>query len=121
MNLSIPALACLLLTSCGMTFGPGFSADNTSYFQAPPHIVSTGDTAELIWNYGTMGFYFAPGYKVRNDALYFSLQATTSTGHVPGRDARISIKGDKALDALNSGGAYWWNSDGSATKLKINP
>ena len=64
-----------------------------------------------------MGYYFVPSYKVKQGALYFSLQGTTSSGQISGKEGRLPIVGDEQLHALRSGGAYWWNTDGSATKL----
>ena len=120
-NAIIALSAFSLLSSCGFVFGPGYSAHDQAYFKRVPHIVDTAEETSLVWNYGSMGFYFVPRYKIKDGALHFSLQGTTSSGHVPGEESRLPIRETSAREALRNGGAYWWNTDGSKTKLKVNP
>jgi hypothetical protein len=66
-----------------------------------------------------MGFYYRPGYAAREGALWFSLQATSSSGSVAGKEVEMLIEGQKEIAALKSGGAIWWASDGSRVPLTI--
>lgn len=109
------------LGSCGFVFGPGYSAHDKAYFESVPHIVDTAEETSLVWSYGSLGFYFTPRYKVMDGALHFSLQGTASTGRMLGQESRLPISEKDAREALRQGGAYWWNTDGSKTKLKVNP
>jgi len=111
----------LFLSGCGSVFGPGYSAHDQSYFKSVPYVVDTPEETALIWNYGSMGFYFAPRYQVKDGALYFSLQGTSSSGQMAGQESQLPIEEKNAREALRAGGAYWWNADGSITKLKVNP
>lgn len=107
------------LAGCGLVFGPGYKSTDTHYFEEPPVVVKNGSQYFLRWHYGSMGFYFYPEYKVRNGALVFSLQGTSSTGNRSGYEQTLMIEGDAEIEALKTGGAYWWEPDGSLTPLAI--
>lgn len=110
----------LFCSGCiGFFFGPGFSSTDQNYFAAPPVVVKQEERMVLRWRYGSMGFYFYPRYEVREGALWFSLQATSSTGRVTGREVEMVIEGEKEIAALKRGGAIWWASDGSRVPLTI--
>jgi len=110
----------VVVSGCvGILFGPGFSCTDTNYFAAPPAIVKKGEHYVLRWRYGSMGFYYRPRYEAREGALWFSLQATSSSGSVAGKEVEMLIEGEKEIAALKSGGALWWASDGSRRPLAI--
>lgn len=112
------SLASLVSSGC-VSFEPGISCRDRDYFAETPVIVKRGDATFIRWRYGSMGFYFSPEYKVRNGSLYFSLQATTSSGNLKGREMKYEIKGNHEIDALKNGGAYWWEPDKTIVTLKM--
>ena len=95
----------------GFFFGSGYSCHDTHYFAEPPVVVKNGEEYSLRWHYGSMTFYFEPRYKVKNGALWFSLQGTSSSGAVAGREANMLIEGKNDIEALKQGGAFWWSRD----------
>ncbi len=103
----------------GFFFGPGFSSTDKNYFAVPPVVVKKGEQFVLRWRYGSMGFYYRPRYEVRGGALWFSLQATSSSGSVAGREVEMLIEGQKEISAVKNGGAIWWASDGSRVPLAV--
>ena len=112
-------IALLALSGCGLQFGPGYKSTDTHYFAESPVIVKNGSQYFLRWHYGTMGFYFNPRYQVRNESLVFSLQGTSSTGSRSGHEQTLLIEGAAEIEASKTGGAYWWEPDGSLTPLAI--
>ena len=73
----------------------------------------------LRWNQGSYPFFFSPDYKVVNGSLWFAMQATSSSGNLSGRTIEIEIKGRSAAQAIETGGAYWWEPDRSTVALRI--
>jgi hypothetical protein len=125
MNLSrllSASVALAVLSGCvalGWQFAPGFASTDTARFATSPVVVHEGDRYTLSWTYGTDGFYFSPSHKVVDAKLVFSLQATSSTGSRTGKRGEMPIEGSDAVHALRDGGAWWWEPDGSFTKLDI--
>jgi hypothetical protein len=113
------AVVALLVSGCGFFFGPGYSSRDTAYFAEPPIIVKSGEQYALRWRYGSWGFYFNPRYEVRKGALWFSLQGTSSSGNLKGREAEMPIEGEGAIEALKKGGAFWWEPDGTLLPLEV--
>lgn len=118
MKRSIVLVVVLLLAGCDLFFAPGYPCTDKNYFAAPPIIVKTNEHYVLQWHYGSMGFFFSPQYKVKEDALWFSLRATSSSGQLAGKEAEMVIKGQKEIEALEKGGAFWWSHD-SLTPLVV--
>lgn len=112
-------LALALVAGCGLRFHGGFAMTDTNYFAEPPCIVARAGGYHLHWRYGAMGFYFIPSSKVVNGELLFSLQATSSTGHAPGREAELPITDPKRIHALETGGAFWLDDEGHKTRLEV--
>lgn len=115
----LAAIVLLVLSGCGFFFGAGYSCKDPQYFAAPPVVVKNEGRYVLRWRYGAMGFYFAPRYRIRDDRLVFSLQGTSSSGNVSGKEQEMLIEGDRAIAALKKGGAFWWEPDGSVVPLAI--
>ncbi|MDR1191354.1 MAG: hypothetical protein LBK60_06795 [Verrucomicrobiales bacterium] len=113
-GLAIWLSAVLLLAGCGSSFGPGFSCSDKMYFAEQPVVIKKDGQYFLRWRYGEWGFYFQPEYKIKNHALWFSLQGTTSSGDYRGRMVEMPIEGRKEIEALQTGGAFWWERDGAA-------
>jgi hypothetical protein len=90
-----------------------------AYFAESPHIVVCTNAYSLRWQYGTMGFFFQPRSKIVNGQLLFSLQATSSSGSLSGRYGEIPITDPKKIKVLQSGGAYWFESDGQKIRLEV--
>lgn len=109
----------LCLGGCGFVFGPGYGSADRHYFAEQPVIVHTGTQYALRWRYGSMGFYFFPGYAVRDGRLIFSLQGTSSTGSRSGREQLLPIEDPKAIAALRTAGAFWWEPNGTLTPLTV--
>jgi hypothetical protein len=103
----------------GGRFGPGVASTSSAHFATPPVIVHDGDQYTLSWTYGSDGYYFSPCYAVQDAALVFSLQGTTSTGSRSGRRGEIPIDDADAIAALAHGGAWWWEPDGSLTRIDV--
>jgi hypothetical protein len=119
-------LALALLDGCvamGWRFGPGLSSSNAALFAEPPVIEHRGDEYFLSWTYGTAPFFFRPNYQPMDGRLVFALVATSSSGHLAGRKTELKIEGAENLEALKSGGAFWWEPDpepdGKFVPLKI--
>lgn len=119
LSIVLVALASVLFGCIGFSFGPGHSSTDTLYFAEPPTIVKKGEQYMLRWRYGSMGFYFLPRYEVKDGALWFSLQATSSSGNLSGREFEMLIVGSREIAALKKGRAFWWASDGSRVPLEI--
>ncbi len=107
------------LSGCGFFFGPGFGSTDKHYFAEPPVVVRKDSQYVLRWQYGSMGFVFYPRYEVRNASLVFSLQGTTSSGDRAGKEQELPIEGAAAIAALEKGGAFWWEPDGSLTPIAL--
>jgi len=117
---SILFIVLLSLTGCvSYFFGPGFSSTDKNYFAEPPVIVKKGEQYVLRWNYGSIGHYYIPRYEVREGALWFSLQGTSSSFSLAGKEVEMLIKGQKKIAALRTGGALWWSRDGSLVPLIV--
>jgi hypothetical protein len=117
-----PIVALLIVaiaTSCGLSFGPGFSLHDTRYFSEPPRIIVKGESRTLRWRYGEMGFYFSPSSKVSDGHLLFALQATSSTGARSGQIGEVLINDPKRIRALDTGGAFWVEPNGDKVPLVV--
>jgi hypothetical protein len=107
-------LATLLLGGCvalGWRFGPGFSSRDTALFSAPPVVVHRGGQYLLTWTQGSHPFFFEPSYKAMDRRLVFALVATTSSGRFAGRAREMKIEGADQVQAMQRGGAYWWERE----------
>jgi hypothetical protein len=122
------ALAALLLastlapaacTTLGWRFGPGFSSEDRGLFAGRPVVEHRGDRYFLTWTYGPQAFFFRPGYQARDGRLVVSLQGSSSSGHVAGRVDAVPIEGAANVQALQRGGAFWWEPDGRFVRLDI--
>lgn len=118
-------LAAALLGGCvalGWRFGPGFSLSGT-LFSAPPVVVHRGQAYFLTWTQGSHPFFFEPTYEARDGRLLFALVATSSSGNLAGRPRELKIEGAANLEALQRGGAYWWEPEpepeGTLVRLKL--
>ncbi len=115
----ISLLAIILLSGCGLRFGPGYARTDPQYFSEAPYIISRPDGYRLRWRYGSYGFFFQPSSKVVNGELLFSLQGTSSSGVYQGRYGEILIDDPKKIQALETGGAFWIERNGPKTKLEV--
>jgi len=82
-------------------------------------VVKRGESYALRWTYGEWGFFFQPEYRVREGALWFSVQGTSSSGALTGRTVEMAIEKPKAIAALQNGGAFWWEPDRTTVRLAI--
>jgi hypothetical protein len=78
-----------------------------------------GESYELQWKYGSMGFYFFPESKVVDGELLFALQSTTSTGIRRDKLGSVPINNPKHVTALRNKGAFWLEPNGSKVPLKV--
>jgi len=108
-------------TAMGWRFGPGLSCKATGLFAAPPVVVHRNSGYALAWTYGKDAFFFQPNYRALDGRLVFVLQATSSSGNVAGSRTEMPIDGTENVAALESGGAFWWEPDGSYVKLEVTP
>lgn len=120
----------LLLGGCvalGWRFGPGFSLTDAplaeALFSTPPVVRHRGEEYFLTWTQGSYPFFFQPDYKAMDGRLVFALVATSSSGNLAGRHREMKIEGADNLQALERGGAYWWEREpepnGTFVPLKI--
>ncbi|MFZ5471451.1 MAG: hypothetical protein ACOZIN_18665 [Myxococcota bacterium] len=120
----------VLLGGCialGWRFGPGFALTDTpldeALFSEPPVVVHRGEEYFLTWTQGSYPYFFQPNYKAMDGRLVFALVATSSSGNLAGRHREMKIEGAHNLQALQRGGAYWWQRepepDGNFVPLKI--
>jgi hypothetical protein len=118
--LALTLAAAVFLAASFSRFGPGFSMHDEAYFSDSPHIAVRAAPASnsLRWRYGTMGFFFVPGAKVVDGQLLFSLQATSSSGNLRGRYGEIPITDPKHIQALQNGGAFWFEQGGKKIRLE---
>jgi len=100
-------------------FQSSWSCDDPGYFCERPHIQQCGESYELQWKYGSLGFYFLPVSKVVNGQLLFALQATTSTGNRHGKIGSVPITNPRHVAALRNKGAFWLEPNGSKIPLKV--
>lgn len=112
-------LLALPVSACGLMFGPGYSMNDPQYFMQKPYLVKDASNYLMKWKYGEMGFYFTPKCKVIDAALLCSLQGTSSTGNRKGKPGEITISDPGQVNALESGGVYWFEPDGKRLKLEI--
>ena len=110
---------CTALTSCGLFFGPGYSMSDGHYFSEPPHVALEGNAYSLRWRYGSMGFFFIPSHKVVNGELLFSLQGTSSSGNLRGREAGIPITAPDEIAAIKGGRVFWFEEGHRKIPLEI--
>lgn len=111
----------------GWRFGPGFSLTATplgeTLFSAPPVVQHRGEQYFLAWTQGSYPYFFQPDYKAMDGRLVFALAATSSSGSLAARHREMKIEGADNLQALQRGGAYWWERepepDGTFVPLKI--
>ncbi|MCC7380579.1 MAG: hypothetical protein IT384_02015 [Deltaproteobacteria bacterium] len=122
--------ALLLTSGCGQlssSVRPGFAlADRPlgeTLFSEGPVILRRGDEYFLTWTQGSYPFYFFPSYGAMDGRLVFALSVTSSSGNVAGRRREMKIEGTDHLQALQHGGAYWWEAEpkpnGSFVRLTI--
>jgi hypothetical protein len=117
------AVLAIALEGCAWRFGPGISMHDRACFMESPYIVQRGTNYFFHWRYGTRGpgytFAFSPESRVRDGALVFSLQVTTSSGTRPGGVRETRIEGKGKIQALETKGAFWWETEGEKIPLKI--
>ena len=65
----------------------------------------------MTWTQGTYPYFFQPDYKAMDGRLVFALAATSSSGSLAGRHREMKIEGADNLEALQRGGAYWWERE----------
>jgi hypothetical protein len=86
-------------------------------------VVHRGDEYVLTWTQGTFEFFFQPSYKAIDGRLVLVLQGTSSSGSLAGRRREMKIEGADNLQALKSGGAFWWERapepNGRLVALKV--
>lgn len=118
--------AVVVVSACvamGWRFGPGFPCTRGTLFAQPPVVERRGDGYVLTWTQGAYPFYFVPAYQVREGRLVFAVAATSSSGSVAGRHRELVIEGAENLQALQRGGAYWWEREpepeGTFVRLEI--
>ena len=116
--------AALLLASVGFMVvqsipRPAFGSRDPEYFSVPPSVVKKLGAYFLRWNYGSLGFVFQPSSMVKDESLVFYLMVTTSSGNLPGRPDEVPIDDPKSIAALERGGAFWWEPDGSLSPLTV--
>ena len=102
------AFAC---TGCGARFGPGFPCTKGTLFSQPPIVERRGDAYFLTWTQGSYPFFFEPSYRPIKGRLIFAVQVTTSSGNLAGRHRESKIEGAENLQALQAGGAFWWEDE----------
>lgn len=117
-------LALLILMSLasgciGWQFGPGFSAQDASYFATPPKIIKKTGGYVLAWTFGKNAFPFVPRYRVKEGRAVFSVQGMSSAWPVDGRYHEMAITGDAVEAAIRKGEAFWWQPDGSFLRIEI--
>ncbi|MFZ5469962.1 MAG: hypothetical protein ACOZIN_11045 [Myxococcota bacterium] len=112
--LTVVLAAVMALGGCvalGWRFGPGFSSTDTALFSAPPVVEHRGGEYFLAWTQGNHPFFFQPNCKAIDGRLVFALAATSSSGNLAGRHREMKIEGVDNLQALQRGGAYWWERE----------
>jgi hypothetical protein len=107
------------MTGCGLFFGPGYSMSDGNYFSEPPYVALEGNAYSLRWRYGSMGFFFIPSHKVVNGELLFSLQGTSSSGNLRGREDSIPITALDEIAAIKRGKVFWLEERDRKIPLEI--
>ena len=108
-----------LLLIAGCVYYPGISVKDATFFSEPPYISAKTGGYALAWRYGSLGCVFSPESKVTEGGLQFSLDATTSSHCIAGRQASMPITKPEQVRALESKGAYWLEPDGSRLRLEV--
>jgi hypothetical protein len=118
----VALVALVFLGGCvalGWRFGPGYSCASEDMFAQPPVVVHRGDERFLAWTQGEYPFFFEPSYHVMDGRLVFAMVATSSSGNLAGRYREMRIEDADNLEALERGGAFWWEPDESFVRLKV--
>ncbi|MEN9361075.1 MAG: hypothetical protein RL095_2610 [Verrucomicrobiota bacterium] len=89
------------------------------YFSESPFIQREGEGYTVQWRYGEWEFYFRPTRAVVNGQLHLWVQVSTSTGDARGKMGSIKIEDTDEIHALETGGAFWINPDGSKIAMEI--
>ncbi len=104
----------VLLNGCvamGWKFGPGISCTSRTMFAKQPVVEHRADGYYLTWTQGDYPFFFQPDYKVMDGRVVFAMVATSSSGNLSGRFREMKIEGTDNLQALQRGGAFWWEPE----------
>jgi hypothetical protein len=116
-----------LLAGCvqlGWSFGPGLSMRGRhDLFAEAPVVEHRGQEYFLTWKQGYSPFFFEPAYRAFEGRLVFALAASASSGNLAETSREVRIVGDENVEALQRGGAYWWEPEpvprGSLVPLKL--
>ncbi len=95
------------------------SCRDPSHFVAPPRLVRRGQTSLLTYRQGSYPFAFFPSYAVADGRLVFRLGASSSSGSLAGRWREHRVEGAEELRALERGGAFWAEPDGTLVRLQV--
>lgn len=120
----IPGIFFLTVIFCALygfdaLFGPGISINDQSLFKKNPYILLHNNQYTLKWRYANNAFYFQPQSKIIKGELIFSLQATTSSGNLTGRNGEIPITDSRKIKAQKKSGGVWLGPRNKKTKLEI--
>ena len=117
-GLSMGGLACVSSPVVpGTDLGFHFSSKDPTLFAAPPSVVRRPDGDFLIWTQGSNPNILFPEYRSVGGRLVFALVVQTSTGSRSRGEVRI--EGAENIAALEQGGAWWAEPDGSFTRLDV--
>jgi hypothetical protein len=66
-----------------------------------------------------MGFYFQPSSRIEDGHIVFALSATSSSGSQTGKYGELLLGGDRQLNAVRNGGAFWLEPSGEKVPLDV--
>lgn len=107
------------LSGCGVTFSSGYSYYDEMYFQKSPWIEKEGEKYYLKWVYGKYGFYYQPQCIARAEEALCSLQGTSSSGVLTGREGYIQISNSAVIAAIENNQIYWLEPNNEKVRLKV--
>jgi hypothetical protein len=96
-----------------------FQSTDKSYFQSPPIVLVENNQYYLKWVYGELGFLFIPNYIIDRDKLIFSLNSTTSSGNMEGKEGKIILDKLRVEKLIQKGNVFWDEGNNDLTKIEI--
>lgn len=95
------------------------ASTETSHFATPPVVVRRGGALSLAFTQGSYPFYFLVACAPLSGRLVCSVGGSASSGNLTGARVERPIDAPGALEALERGGAAFWEPDGRMTPLRV--
>jgi len=95
------------------------ASTEVSHFASPPVVVRRGSALALAFTQGSYPFYFVVACSPFSGRLVCAVRGSSSSGNLGGARVERPIDAPGALEALERGGAAFWEPDGRMTPLRV--